>query len=306
MWQQCDPANFCAKVWRAYFKFVCWDNKAQSPVYLAEKGISISHQLYSWIRSLKKPRSTNFHFLVQLTFQIWACLFAHFPAHFRLSQQTNYIFWIIYIMATCKPEGMVLSAVEHHNLNRPMDILVLAKNVIHQTVDISNDIPCKIFNHWKICMVCHICFRCPRSCDLYHIFTKVEPTIQGTPCKYFHHINQHYYTNVNIYRHSIIVSLFCNGSLWLQCFYLSATYPSQNSTHAIHWTNFHHYMVHCGDICCSASPQALSIPTAHHFLKLNLSCTTVPLHKPYSGYQALFLYSTTMTSAPSFCISWAI
>ena len=48
-------------------------------------------------------------------------------------------------MATCKPEGMVLSAVEHHNLNRPMDILVLAKDVIHQTVDVSNDIPYKIF-----------------------------------------------------------------------------------------------------------------------------------------------------------------
>ena len=47
-------------------------------------------------------------------------------------------------MATCKPEGMV-SAVEHYNLNRPMNILVLAKNVIHQTVDVSNDIPYKIF-----------------------------------------------------------------------------------------------------------------------------------------------------------------
>ncbi len=69
-------------------------------LYLAKNGISISHQLYSWNRSLKKPRFTNFHFFVQLTFQIWACLFAHFPAHFSLSQQTNYIFWIPYIMAT--------------------------------------------------------------------------------------------------------------------------------------------------------------------------------------------------------------
>ena len=127
-----------------------------------------------------------------------------------------------------------------------------------------------------------------------------EPTICGTLCKYFHHIN------VNIYRYSIIVSLFCSGSLWLQCYSLSAAYPSPAGILPILFIeplHPYHAMIHCGDICCGASSQAPSTPTAHHFLKSHLSCTTAPSHKPYSGSQALFLYSTTVTSAPSLCIS---